>query len=805
MRHDVRYALRLIAKDRWFSAAAIITLALGIGVNATGFTLVNGVLLRERALRDTQQVFVLSWQGVGGRKVQLSHPEFLEWRAASRSFALLAGVIDETVNISDDRGLPERSQRARVAGEAFAVFGLRPLAGRGFTAADERPGAGPVAIIAHHIWKRRYSEDPAAIGSTLRVNGEPWTIVGVMPPGTRFPGNAEVWTPFVRTPEHTRRTNRALTVFARLADGVSRRQAEHEATGIALRAIAEYPEETKGLFSMALESIPDRFISAGPRTMFLALMGAVSFVLLIACANVANLLLARSATRVREMALRMALGATRMRVARQLLIESVLLGGAGAALGLVLAYGGVRLFDAAVLDPSRPYWIVFTIDYVVFAYVAGLGLVTAVLAGLAPSLHLSRRSYARAINEGGRGSTDGPRMRWFSGAMVVAQLALTIVLLAGAGLMVRSFYNLRSLDNGYTSEHLVTMRLLLPGAKYPTADARRRFYEEFEARLGALAGVEAVAITTAVPPTNNEEWRLDVEGRAGEGRPFVSVVRIGPRFFDVLDRKILRGRGFEPTDAAPATLGAVINERLARQLFSGEDPVGRRVRFVQRDPRPADTPGAWRTIVGISPDIRHSTPADAETDPVVYVPYAFEPPAGARVLVRSGLPPVSLLPDIRRVVQAIDRDQPVYSFQTVQEFVKERQWPYTAFGGAFAIFAAIALVLSAVGLYAVVAYSVTQRTPEIGVRMALGADPRHVSWLFLQRALAQVAIGLTLGLAGAVALSGVLQSMLVQLPAGDPVTFAGVTVLLIAVAVLACLMPVRRAVRIDPSTALRSH
>ena len=469
MLHDLRYALRLIAKDRWFSAAAIVTLALGIGVNATGFTLVNGVLLRERSLRDSQQVFVLSWQGVGGRKVPLSHPEFLEWRSQSRSFAHLAGVINETVNISDDRGLPERAQRALVLGDAFAVFGQQPHTGRGFTAADERQGAPAVVIISHQIWRNRYAANPATIGSTLRVNGVPAMIVGVMPAGIRFPGNAEVWTPFIPTPDQARRSNRAVTVFARLIPGISRRQAETEATAVAQRAITTYPDDTRELFSMALESIPDRFVSSGPRTMFLAMMGAVSFVLLIACANLANLLLARSAARAREMALRMALGATRLRVARQLLVESVLLGCAGAVPGLLLAYAGVRLFDASVLDSSRPYWIVFTINYVVFAYVAAVGVVTAGLAGLAPALHLSRRNNSEALNEGARGSVGGPRMRWFSGAIVVAQLALTIVLLAGAGLMVRSFYNLRAVDNGYTPEHLLTMRLLLPGVKYPTA------------------------------------------------------------------------------------------------------------------------------------------------------------------------------------------------------------------------------------------------------------------------------------------------------------------------------------------------
>jgi putative ABC transport system permease protein len=808
---DLRFALRLIAKERWFSAAAIIALALGIGVNATGFTLVSGVFLRERSLRDANQVYALSWRvGTSGR-FALSHPDFEDWRAASRSFAYLAAINNETMNISDDRELPEQVFGARITADAFAVFEQQPRVGRAFTPDDLRRGAAPVAIIAHHIWKNRYRGDAAVLGSTLRIDGTAATIVGVMPDGIRFPGNAAVWAPFIPTAAQESRSNRQLRIFGRLKAEVSRREAETEAAGIAQRLIAAYPEDTKGFAGFVVESIPERFVGGPARPMFLALMVAVSFVLLIACANVANLLLSRSVYRAREVAIRMALGATRRRVVRQLLIESVVLGGAGGALGLVLASGGVRLFDAAVLDPTRPYFIVFAVDYAVFGYVAAVCVITAIIAGLAPALHVSGANSNEVLKEGARGSVGGLRTRWFSSTMVVSQLALTIILLTGAGLMVRSFYNLRSADNGYSPEGLLAMRLQLPNAKYATPDLRRAFYDRLESDVHAVPGIETVAITTAVPPTNNEQRRLEIDGRVpAEQPPLVSVVRIGPRFFDVLGRGLLRGRALQPLDAAVGSEGVLVNERLARQLFANEDPVGRRVRFVQppsRSAQPASPipPAPWRTIVGISPAVRHSSREQIEPDPVVYVPYAHEPPSGAWVMVRTQLPPGSVFEDIRRAVQTIDRDQPVFTIQTLQEFLREQRWPYTAFGGAFAIFAMVALILSSVGLYALMAYSVTQRTQEIGVRMAVGARGRHVSWLFLKRGLLQLAIGLTLGLAGAFALSGVLRGVLVDVTPGDPLTFLGVTGVLTAVAIAACLLPVYRATRIDPLVALRQE
>ena len=803
MLQDLRYACRLLAKERSFTVAVVLALGLGIGVNATGFGLVNGVLLRERSLRDDRQIYVISWTGHGGRRVPLSRLDFERWQPQSRSFAHLGGVWEHNANISDDRGLPEQAAGARVTLDALRVFDLHPVIGRGFELQDFEASASPVAIVAHHVWNNRYQQDPDILGASLRVNGVAHTIVGVMPGGVAFPGNAEVWTPVQPSAGEDRLQQ--LVVFGRLHPGGSRREAAAESSTIARRLIAAYPDDTKDLLDAAVETVPERLVGRSARTMFLALMACVTFVLLIACANVANLLLARSAFRSREIAMRMALGASRARVIRQLLIESVVRGCLGGLLGLVLAYVGIRLFDASILDRTRPYWIVFAMDVRVVTYVVAVCVLTAVVAGLAPAFHVSNANKNTVLKEAGRGGLGGPRARRFSGVMVVIQLALTIILLAGAGLMVRSFYNLRSVDNGYSPEHLLTMRLQLPGIKYPSAAVRRPFYEQVEPRIAAVAGIESVALTTVVPPLNGEERRFEVEGTTREDPPLVSVVRITPSFFQVFNQPLVRGRGLEAQDAQPAAPGVIVNQRFARQFFGDADPVGRRLRFVRRQPDPRVPAEAWRTIVGVCPSIRHSSPQDVDPDPAVYVPLAHEPPSSPWVVVRTQLPAASVVESVRRAVQSVDPDQPVMTAQTIEEFLGERQWPYTAFGGAFAVFAMVALVLASLGLYGLMAYSVSQRVPEIGVRMALGATGRHVSWLFLRSGLFQLGLGLAFGLAGAYALSGVLKTMLVRMAPGDPLTLGGAALVLSLVAVAACIVPVRRATTIDPAAAIRSE
>ena len=806
MLNDLRFTLRLIGKDRWFSAVAIVALALGIGVNAIGFTIVNAAFLRGLPVPDADRLFMLVWQARHGRS-PASYADLEDWRAGSHAFAGIAAFRNGSMNLSDDRAFPEQVRGTWLTPNAFGTLGQQPLLGRDFASGEDRPGADPVAIIGYRLWKNRYGSDVNVLGRSIRLNGQPATIVGVMPDGGRFPNNTDVWAPLVLSEAERARSSRVLQVFGRLRDGASQQEAQTELNARAQQATAAYPDVYKDLLGARVQTFTEAYIGGPARIVFLVMMGAVCCVLLIACANVASLLLSRSAYRAREIAVRIAMGATRARVVRQLLLESLVFGCIGGGLGLLLAGAAARMLDAAVQDPDKPYWIVFAVDYTVFGYVAAICVLTAVLFGLAPALHVSRTQINDALKEGARGSVGTRRVRWFSGTMVVVEIALTIVLLVGAGLMVRSFLKLYTLEVGIRTDHLMTMRMVLPATKYATPDARRAFYDAAMTRIGAVPGIDAVAATTSVPPFGRGQRALEVEGQpastAGQSMN-VSSVRISPEFFDVVGVTLQRGRTFTDRDGTPGSETVIVNEQTAAQFFPGQDPLGRRIRFGQ-DSRPGQPAEVWRTIVGISPSIRHGSGTRNEPNPVVYEPYRDDPPTEISMLVRSPLPPGAVMDAIRREVQSVDRDQPVFTIQTLDQLLAENRWPFRVFGGLFALFAGIALVLSAVGLYAVMAYSVTQRTQEIGVRIALGAERSQVAWLVLKRGLIQLGIGLTIGLAGALAMSRVLRTVVVQITPTDPLTFATITVLLTVVAIAACLVPARRATRIDPLVALRAE
>ena len=801
---DVRFACRLIARDRWFSASIAAALALGIGANAIGFTIVNATLLRRMPGEHGDRLYTISWRNRSGGRPNVSPAELQEWRARGRSFSSIAAYADGTANISDDSALPDEAHLTSVTSNTFATLGQRPLLGRDFAAEDERPGVEPVVILGYRMWRARYAGDPARIGQTLRVNGERATIVGVMPDGMRFPDNADLWRPFVPADAQAGGTPRRLRVFGLLKEGTDRRQADAEMNSIGQGLMAGAPEETRDFAGVHVETFSERFIGGAGRPMIYVVMTAVVFVLLIACANVANMLLSRAASRGREIAVRMAMGASRWRVVRQLLIESALLASIGGAGGLVIATAGVRIFANAMQESGLPYWVVFKIDAVVVGYVALISIATTILFGLAPALHVSKTNTTLVLKEAGRGAFGSRRERWFSGGMVVVEIALTFVLLAGSAVMARSFLTLYSIDIGVDANQLMTMQLRLPASKYSNADARL-FFERLEPRLTAIPGVEAAAVTTGVPSRDGGERLLETERTAGTTAPvFVSTVAITPRFFDVVSVPLVRGRNFQDSDGAPGFETVIVNERLAAQFFPGEDPIGRRLRFTQRQRASGTRPDVWRTIVGISGRILHGSSLDLYENAVVYVPYRQQSPAEASLLVRSALPPASVMDAVRREVQALDRDQPVYTIQTLAQLLEADRWWYRIWGAVMAALAGVALLLSIVGLYAVMAYAVTQRTQEIGLRMAVGAEPRQVSWLILKRGLTQLIVALTLGLTAALALNRVLHLGLADLRSSDPATFAAIAALLTAVAIAACLVPVRRAIRIDPVAALRA-
>ena len=810
MLKDLRFALHLIVKDRWYSAVAIIALALGIGVNATVFTLVNAVLLRGLPYKDSDKLYMLSSQPQQGGRSGVSPFDLEDWKTEAKSFTGIAAFANTGANIADDRAAPQSVRAVRLTPNVFALLGQQPLFGRDFAPGDDAPGAERVVLLGYTLWKTRYGDDRGIIGKTLRIDGKPATIVGVMPEGMMFPSQHELWMPYVRGTED-KRSSRYLQVFGRLRDDASKTQAYTELTGIAGRLATAYPETNKDYGKVVVETFAERFNGGNIRTVMLAMMGAVSFVLLIACANVANLLLSRSVHRSREIAVRIALGATRWRVVRQLLVESICLGVFGGAIGLGLAVVGVRLFDRAVEGSGKPYWVIFTFDATVFAFLAAICVLTGIIFGLAPALQVTKTNVNEVLKEGGRGNAGGLRARWLTGTMVVLELALTLVLLVGAGLMIRSFMKLYTLDLGIKTDNLLTIGLGLPNTKYPDAAARRTFYDNFGPRLASIPGVQSVAFTTSVPPFGSGNRQYELEGgpvrAAGQEAPRVSTVTISPTFFDTVGVQLRRGRAFNESDGNAGAETAIINERFAAEVFKNEDPIGRRLRFVQPPPQagqPAPPVPVWRTIVGISPTIRHANSQDAEPTNVVYLPARQDPPGFTNIMVRTALPPGSVMTAVREQMRAVDPDQPVQNVQTMAQMLDRQMWPYRVFGSLFAIFATIALVMSAVGLYAVMAYSVTQRRTEIGVRMALGANGGNVRWLILRRGLWQMGLGLAIGLAGAFGLSRVLRTLLVQVTPTDPLTFGVITVLLSAVALAACLIPAARASRVDPLVALRA-
>ena len=812
---DLRFAARLLIKDKWFTLVAATALALGIGVNATVFTFVNAVLIRGLPFSEPDRIMALGTRDpVRDRDMGVSYLDFKDWRAATRTFANLAAFDENTMNVSDEGRPPERLRGAFMSANTFKLIGQRPLVGRDFLPEDDRPGAPAVVILGGGVWKSRYGSDPSIVGRTIRVNDVPSVVIGVMPDGFKFPENSDLWQPLALIPdlEKQKRNARGLDVFGRLADGVTPAQAQAELLGVGARLTHDFPDTNKDARPL-VETFNAHVNGGRIKAVFLSLMGAVAFVLLIACANVANLLLARSAHRSREISVRVSLGATRWRIVRQLLIESVLLALISGALGLAISIVGIRLFDAATQDVGKPYWIQFTMDGRVFAYLAAICLGTGMVFGLAPALHVSKTDVNEVLKEGGRASSAGTRANRWTGALIIVELALTLVLLAGAGFMMRSFLVLYRMDPGVETSHLLTMELALPDRKYPAMAQRTAFYQRLEERLRGNPRIQSASVASNLPLRGGFTRRLAVDGRplaSGEQPPIVTMVTIDPRYFDTVGLSLVRGRAFTDADGLPGHETAIVNQRFVQMHFAHDDPIGRRIVLTMDLAGGAAPTGdipisLTATIVGVAPIVRQRNAQQRDPDPVAYLPFRADPRGFMTLMARSQGDPAALTAVLREEVRAIDADLPLFSIRTMDQNLAQERWPFRVFGTMFGIFAAIALMLSAVGLYAVTAYSVTQRTQEIGVRMALGAQSAQVMWLFLRRALFQLGIGLTIGIAGALGVGKIFEStrLLIQTTGRDPITIVSIALLLAVVALAASLWPARRATRLDPLAALR--
>ena len=798
---DVRYGARMLFKAPGFTLVAVLSLALGIGVNTTIFSMVNALILRPLPYEDAQRLVVVQQtqlkQGIRGGSV--SFGDFVDWRNESSLFERIAAYSERSFNLAGERE-PERVKGASVSADLFRTLGVSPVHGRDLLAAEDRPNAERVALISHSLWQRRFNSDLNLTGKTLKVNGENYSVVGVMPPNFKYPSNAELWTPLALDTTEADRGNHYLTCIARLKPGVTIEAAQAQLATIAQRLEAEHPATNKG-WGVRVVSLREELIDEDARTVLVALLGAVLFVLLIACANVANLLLARSVSREKEMAIRTALGAGRTRVIRQLLTESVLISLAGGALGVLLAMWGIDLLVTAIPE-QMPFWVRFDIDARVLLFTLSVSLLTGIIFGLVPALQASKPDLQVSLKEGSRSATEGVRRNRLRSLLVVSEIALTLVLLIGATLMMKSFMRLQEVAPGFDPKNVLTLQLWVQGPQYEQDEGRvRSFYSQAVERISALPGVQAVGAVSMLPLDGDSSTSsFVVENHpVPQGEEELAGHTVAtPNFLSALGIPLLRGRDFAETDDENAPPVVIVNEWMAHRYFPNETAVGKRIRLGGPESR-------WRTIIGVVGDIKRLTLRDKE-EAQLYFAHKQDSWNSMTIVVRTNLAdPGSLSGAVRGAIWAIDKDQPIYNVRTMERVlaVSETIWVARVFGMLFAVLAGVALLLAVGGLYGVIAYSVSQRTHEIGIRMALGAKQGDVLRMVLGQGMVLVAAGLAVGLVGAFIVTRILASSLYGVMATDPVSFASIALLLAGIALLASYIPARRATRVDPMVALR--
>ncbi|MDB4965612.1 MAG: efflux pump, inner rane subunit [Myxococcales bacterium] len=797
---DVRFGWRVLRRAPGFTAVAVVTLALGIGANSAMFSLVHTVLLRPLPFPAPNELVVVSTSHPGAPIDYVSYPDLRDWRAGSRSFSDLAGVVGQTVNLTG-RDEPTRVRGSFVTANFLSMLSVQPALGRGFSAHEDEPGAERVVLVAHALWKSMFVSDPALVGKRLALNGQLFTVVGILPESFKPWMEAEVFIPLCHYPNFSLdRAKTSAEVIGRLRPGVTADAAQAELATVARGLALAYPatNRDRGVVVRPLHSV----LVEDVRPSLLLLFGAVALVLLIACANVSNLLLSRAVSRQREMAVRTALGAGKARLVRQLLTESLLLWGLGAVAGLAVARVGTDLLAASPLLP-RSAGPVLVLDYAVFGFTLALSFVTGLFFGAVPAMQAARTNVQEALKESGRGAGQTSGRRRMQSLLVVSQIALAVVLVTGAGLATRSLVRLNAVDPGFQPDHLLTLEYRLPRNKYPTGAGQWEFHRAVVERVQALPGVRSAAVVRALPFSgngNSTAFVLPDRPRPPAGQEPQAEINVAhPRYFATMAIPLLRGRVFSDEDRADSPAVVVVNRSLAERFWPGADPVGKQLRLVG-----GLVDGERQvSIIGVVGDIKHQGLDDPRV-PQIYAPQSQVPFIFASLVVRTELEPLALADSVRSAIWSIDGDQPVWKVRTLDWLMDSSLRSRALTARLLAAYSAFALLLAALGIYGVISYVVSQRTHEIGIRMALGAPRGRIVRSVLRRGFVLAGWGLALGGAASAALARLIRNQLFEVTASDPLTFAAALALLASVALFACWIPARRATRIDPVTALRA-
>jgi predicted permease len=800
---DVTYGVRMLARYPALSLGAILTLGVGIGLSTTAFCVVNAGMLKGLPFPEADRIVSVfaSNASQGQPRLPVSVHDLAVFQARQTSFEALGAYAAGPYNLSVEPGRPERFQGGQLTLEAFRALGVQPILGRGLQAGDDLPGAPGVILLGHDLWHERYGGAPDIVGRTIRANGTPLTVIGVMPANFAFPLRESLWVPLRVDPlATTREQGPRHPVIGLLKPGVSRRQASAQLMTIAAQLEREYPESNHGIGAGALgytESIHSPEIYA----LLVTMLGAGIAVLLIACVNVSNLLVARASLRQREVAVRMALGAGRGRIIKQHLTEVVALATAGAAIGILLSVAGMRWFTSSLSGNPPPFWITFELDYRIMLFVLGLIVLSSLFAGGLPALQAARVSAGAALKDEGRSSTSG-RIGRFSSALVVAELAVSCFLLIAAGLMIKSVVQLRTVPMPFAVDNVLTARVDLPRTEYPDSAASIRFFEQLLPKLRDVSGVEAATLSDGLPAAGNGSIPVHIAGQAHARESDYPLAREGivtPGYFDTFQTGLLRGREFHTSDTAEGQPVAIVNEAFARAHFPGVDPLGRQFRRI----RPGKNE-PWLTVVGVVPDLLMEGIGNTGASPIgYYIPIAQSDVSNAvRIAVRTRRDAAAVTPLLRTAVSALDPNLAIFDISAMRRVIERQTWFYTTFGTFFMTFGICALLLAAAGLYGVMSFAVTQRTREMGVRSALGARGGQLIALVMRRSMVQLAVGVLLGLALAVLASTPLRPVLYRVDPRDIPVFAGVVLMLIAVSLLGSLLPARRVAKIDPVRAL---